>query len=409
MGNRRAAARLAAPHPLAAGPLRDRTRDVIGHAESLSSPYHHELVALAARPHARRLRARHDAPLPRTARRVIRVCAVVTETNWAGNYAYRAERLHRPATLEEVQEIVAARAAGARARLAPLLQRHRRLRGARCRSTACPRDVVVDRAAGTVSFGARPASTASWPRRSSARGRRAAQPRLAAAHLGGGRRRDRDARLGRRATATSPPRSPGSSSSPPTASSSTACARRPGLRRARGRARRARRGDADDARRRARLRGPPARLRGPGLGRAARALRRDHGGAATASASSRRWGDDDGAGVGQEPRHRRGRGGARRPVRRARRDASTRHPILGLDPVNCTPQLGEPGAWSDRLPHFRMGFTPSSGEEIQSEYLVPRAARRARRSRRVRGLRDGDPARCCRCARSARSPPTSCG
>ena len=49
-----------------------------------------------------------------------------------------------------------------------------------------------------------------------------------------------------------------------------------------------------------------------------------------------------------------------------------RHPILGLDPVNCSPQLGVPGSWADRLPHFRMGFTPSNGEEIQSEYHVPR-------------------------------------
>jgi xylitol oxidase len=49
-----------------------------------------------------------------------------------------------------------------------------------------------------------------------------------------------------------------------------------------------------------------------------------------------------------------------------------RHPIIGLDPVNCSPQLGVPGLWSERLPHFRMGFTPSSGAEIQSEYLVPR-------------------------------------
>ncbi|HUJ34508.1 MAG TPA: D-arabinono-1,4-lactone oxidase [Solirubrobacteraceae bacterium] len=49
-----------------------------------------------------------------------------------------------------------------------------------------------------------------------------------------------------------------------------------------------------------------------------------------------------------------------------------RHPILGLDPVNCTPQLGIAGPWSERLPHFRMGFTPSSGEELQSEYSVPR-------------------------------------
>ena len=49
-----------------------------------------------------------------------------------------------------------------------------------------------------------------------------------------------------------------------------------------------------------------------------------------------------------------------------------RHPILGLDATSCTPQLGRPGLWSDRLPHFRMGFTPSSGEELQSEFLVPR-------------------------------------
>ncbi len=52
--------------------------------------------------------------------------------------------------------------------------------------------------------------------------------------------------------------------------------------------------------------------------------------------------------------------------------AVDRHPILGLDPTPCTPQLGRPGLWSDRLPHFRMGFTPSAGEELQSEYLVPR-------------------------------------
>jgi alditol oxidase len=31
----------------------------------------------------------------------------VPETNWAGTYAYRAGRLHRPSTLEEVREVVA--------------------------------------------------------------------------------------------------------------------------------------------------------------------------------------------------------------------------------------------------------------------------------------------------------------
>jgi xylitol oxidase len=49
-----------------------------------------------------------------------------------------------------------------------------------------------------------------------------------------------------------------------------------------------------------------------------------------------------------------------------------RHPIPGADPVNATPQLGRAGLWSDRLPHFRSGFMPSTGDEIQSEYLVDR-------------------------------------
>jgi alditol oxidase len=48
------------------------------------------------------------------------------------------------------------------------------------------------------------------------------------------------------------------------------------------------------------------------------------------------------------------------------------HPIPGLDPVNCSAQLGRPGPPSERLPHFRSGFTPSNGEEIQSEYIVAR-------------------------------------
>jgi xylitol oxidase len=49
------------------------------------------------------------------------------------------------------------------------------------------------------------------------------------------------------------------------------------------------------------------------------------------------------------------------------------HPIPALDAVNCTPQMNEPGPWYERLPHFRMNFTPSSGEELQTEYFVPRA------------------------------------
>jgi xylitol oxidase len=49
-----------------------------------------------------------------------------------------------------------------------------------------------------------------------------------------------------------------------------------------------------------------------------------------------------------------------------------RHPIHSLSAQACTPQMGQPGPWYARLPHFRMNFTPSSGEELQSEYLVPR-------------------------------------
>jgi xylitol oxidase len=47
------------------------------------------------------------------------------------------------------------------------------------------------------------------------------------------------------------------------------------------------------------------------------------------------------------------------------------HPIVELSAVNCTEQMGVPGKWYERLPHFKMGFTPSSGVELQSEYFIP--------------------------------------
>jgi xylitol oxidase len=49
-----------------------------------------------------------------------------------------------------------------------------------------------------------------------------------------------------------------------------------------------------------------------------------------------------------------------------------RHPVPDADPVNCTVQLGVPGPWWQRLPHFQAGFTPSAGAEIQSEWFVAR-------------------------------------
>jgi xylitol oxidase len=48
------------------------------------------------------------------------------------------------------------------------------------------------------------------------------------------------------------------------------------------------------------------------------------------------------------------------------------HPLPGHSAESCTEQLGVPGPWYERLPHFRINFTPSSGAELQSEYLIPR-------------------------------------
>jgi xylitol oxidase len=49
-----------------------------------------------------------------------------------------------------------------------------------------------------------------------------------------------------------------------------------------------------------------------------------------------------------------------------------RHPVPGLAPEATTAQLGARGPWHERLPHFRPGFRPSAGRELQSEYLLPR-------------------------------------
>jgi alditol oxidase len=47
------------------------------------------------------------------------------------------------------------------------------------------------------------------------------------------------------------------------------------------------------------------------------------------------------------------------------------HPIEALDAINCTEQMGVEGSWYERMPHFKMGFTPSSGKELQSEFFIP--------------------------------------
>lgn len=74
-------------------------------------------------------------------------------------------------------------------------------------------------------------------------------------------------------------------------------------------------------------------------------------------------------------KHRTDEPGAERPdgdFYGAARAAERLHPVPGQPTANCSEQLGIPGAWHERLPHFRMEFTPSAGEELQSEYFVAR-------------------------------------
>ncbi|GAA2026201.1 FAD-binding protein [Agromyces tropicus] len=67
--------------------------------------------------------------------------------------------------------------------------------------------------------------------------------------------------------------------------------------------------------------------------------------------------------------------------------ATTREaePDERFDQRSWTPQDGSEGPWLLRMPHFRLEETPSFGEEIQSEYFVPRT-RAAAAIAAVRGL-----------------------
>jgi len=71
----------------------------------------------------------------------------------------------------------------------------------------------------------------------------------------------------------------------------------------------------------------------------------------------------------------------------ARRATVDRHMVAASSPENVTQQGGVPGPWSDRLAHFKLGFTPSNGDEFQSEYLIARE-NAVEALRAVRGLGD---------------------
>lgn len=62
----------------------------------------------------------------------------------------------------------------------------------------------------------------------------------------------------------------------------------------------------------------------------------------------------------------------RAPLFGARPATTNQHPIPGLDAVHCTDQLSRPGPAHERLGHFRLDFLPSHGNELQTEYLLPR-------------------------------------
>jgi len=58
----------------------------------------------------------------------------------------------------------------------------------------------------------------------------------------------------------------------------------------------------------------------------------------------------------------------------ASRQTEDEHMLPDQPASNTTQQGGVPGPWNERLAHFKLGFTPSNGDELQSEYLVPRHA-----------------------------------
>ena len=291
----------------------------------------------------------------------------MSEVNWAGNHRYRAERIHRPSTLEQVQEIVAA--AG---RVRALGSRHSFNDIADATDlvtlSGLPADVVLDRAAGTVSFGAGLTYgelAVALDAEGMALHNLASLPHISVA--------------GAVATATH-----GSGDANGNLATAVAALE---LVTSSGEVVAAARGAPDfdglvvglgalGVITRLTLDVEPAyEVRQRVFEDLAWDRLFEHFDAITGAGYSvsvlTRWGDAVDQ-VWVKSRVTDAAETVRDDLFGARPATVDRHLILGIDPVNCTPQLGRPGSWADRLPHFRRGFTPSSGQELQSEYLVPR-------------------------------------
>jgi xylitol oxidase len=291
----------------------------------------------------------------------------VAATNWAGTYAYRAERLHRPASVDELREVVAraprVRVLGSRHSFTDIADSAELVA-----LDALPADIAVDRAAGTVSFGAalRYGDLAeALHAEGLALHNLASLPHISVAGAVATATHGSGDRSGNLATAVA-------AIELVTSSGETVAVAR---------------GDHDfdgmavglgalGAVTRVTLDVEPAydvRQRVfEGLAWAALFEHFDPVMAAGDSVSVfTRWGETTDQ-VWVKSRVTEAAEDVRAELFGAPAATVERHPILGLDPAACTPQLGVPGRWSDRLPHFRMGFTPSAGEEIQSEYVIPR-------------------------------------
>jgi xylitol oxidase len=287
--------------------------------------------------------------------------------NWGGNHAYRARRLHRPVALDELRRIVAGapriRVLGTRHSFSDIADSAELVA-----LDALPADVVVDREAGTVSLGAGVTYGALATVLAGERVGLRNLPSLPHISVGG-------------AIATATHGSGDANGNLATAVAGFELVTSSGDVVA------SRRGDADfeglvvglgatGAVTRVTLDVEPAyevsQRVFEGLGWDALV---EHFDAVFASGDSvsvfTRWGDA----IDQVWVKRRVTSVPERPptdLFGASPAACEHNPVPGMDPANSTVQLGRRGLWSDRLPHFRMGFTPSAGEEIQSEYHLPR-------------------------------------